>query len=69
MEIFELDGHEYIELNNLLKTTGLSESGGRAKVVIAEGQVKVDGKVELRKRCKIRTGQVVEYEGQQVTVK
>lgn len=69
MEIFELDGHEYIELNNLLKTTGLSESGGRAKVVIAEGQVKVDGKVELRKRCKIRTGQIVEYEGQQVTVK
>lgn len=69
MEIFELDGHEYIELNNLLKTTGLSESGGRAKVVIAEGQVKVDGKVELRKRCKIRTGQVVEYEGQRVTVK
>ncbi|MDA3870045.1 MAG: RNA-binding S4 domain-containing protein [Gammaproteobacteria bacterium] len=69
MEIFELDGHEYIELNNLLKTTGLSESGGRAKVVIAEGQVKVDGKVELRKRSKIRTGQVVEYEGQQVTVK
>ncbi len=69
MEIFELDGQEYIELNNLLKTTGLSESGGRAKVVIAEGQVKVDGKVELRKRCKIRTGQVVEYQGQQVTVK
>ncbi len=68
MEIFELDGHEYIELNNLLKTTGLSESGGRAKVVIAEGQVKVDGEVELRKRCKIRTGQVVEYQGQQVTV-
>ena len=69
MEIFELEDREYIELNNLLKITGLCESGGRAKVLIADGQVKVDGKTELRKRCKIRTGQVVEFEGQTVTVK
>ena len=69
MEIFELEDREYIELNNLLKITGLCESGGRAKVLIADGQVTVDGKTELRKRCKIRTGQVVEFEGQVVTVK
>ena len=69
MEIFELEDHEFIELNNLLKVTGLCESGGRAKTLIGEGQVKVNGKVELRKRCKIRTGQVVEFEGQKVTVK
>ena len=69
MEIFELEDREYIELNNLLKVTGLCESGGRAKVLIADGQVTVDGKTELRKRCKIRTGQVVEFEGQTVTVK
>ena len=69
MENFELEGREFIELNNLLKITGLCESGGRAKVLIADGQVKVDGKVEQRKRCKIRQGQIVEFEGQQVTVK
>jgi len=69
MEIFELEGQEFIELNNLLKITGLCESGGRAKVLIADGQVKVDGEIELRKRCKIRTGQLVEFEGQQVSVK
>ena len=69
MEIFELEGREFIELNNLLKITGLCESGGRAKILIGDGQVKVDGKTELRKRCKIQTGQVVEFEGQQVTVK
>ena len=69
MEIFELEGHEFIELNNLLKVTGFCESGGLAKIMIGDGQVKVDGKVELRKRCKIRTGQMVEYEGQKVTVK
>ncbi|MCK4704487.1 MAG: RNA-binding S4 domain-containing protein [Gammaproteobacteria bacterium] len=69
MEIFELEDHEFIELNNLLKVTGFCESGGLAKIMIGDGQVKVDGKVELRKRCKIRTGQMVEYEGQKVTVK
>ena len=68
MELFELEGREYIELNNLLKITGLCESCGRAKSLISEGQVKVDDKVELRKRCKIRTGQVVEFNAQQVQV-
>lgn len=68
MEEFELEGREFIELNNLLKVTGLCDSGGRAKGLIAEGRVMVDGQVELRKRCKIRTGQVVEFEGQQVNV-
>jgi len=68
MEVFELEGRDFIELNNLLKITGLCESGGMAKKLISEGQVKVDDKVELRKRCKIRTGQVVDFNGQQVRV-
>lgn len=58
MEEFQLEGREFIELHNLLKVTGLCASGGMAKAVIAEGLVKVDGNVELRKRCKIRAGQV-----------
>jgi len=68
MELFELKDHEYIELNNLLKVTGLCESGGVAKMLIADGQVKVDGQVELRKRCKIRQGQIVLFNEQQVQV-
>jgi len=68
MEVFELEGRDFIELNNLLKITGLCESGGIAKIQISEGQVKVDDKVELRKRCKIRTGQCVDFNGQQVQV-
>lgn len=68
MEYFELQGHEFIELNNLLKITGLCESGGRAKVLISEGLVKVDNQVELRKRCKIRKGQLVEFNGEQVQI-
>jgi ribosome-associated protein len=69
MEEFRLEGREFIELNNLLKVTGLCESGGMAKAVIAEGLVKVDGNVELRKRCKIRQGRIVEFEGQKIIVK
>jgi len=66
---FELAGHDYIELHSLLKVTGLCESGGVAKLLIADGLVQVDGAVETRKRCKIRTGQVVDFNGQQVTVR
>lgn len=69
MEEFSLEGREFIELNNLLKIKGLCASGGMAKVVIAEGLVTVDGKVELRKRCKIRAGQVVEFDGHTIKVK
>lgn len=68
MQTFELQNREYIELNNLLKITGLCGSGGIAKLQIADGLVTVDGQVELRKRCKIRQGQVVEFEGQQISV-
>ncbi|NOR51124.1 MAG: RNA-binding protein [Gammaproteobacteria bacterium] len=69
METFDLEGHEYIALNDLLKVEGLCESGGMAKSVIADGLVKVDGEVELRKRCKIRSGQIVEFSGEKVTIK
>ena len=59
---------DYIELDKLLKALGLVESGGRARVLIAAGEVKVDGQVELRKTAKIRAGQVVSFDGQQVRV-
>jgi ribosome-associated protein len=50
---------EFIPLCDLLKVCGVTESGGEAKHLIADGEVLVDGDVELRKRCKIRAGQVV----------
>ena len=65
---FDLAGHDYIELHSLLKATGLCESGGIAKLLVADGLVKVDGEVELRKRCKIRTGQTVELNDQKIVV-
>jgi len=68
MQTFSLEGREYIELNNLLKVVGLVESGGLAKILIAEGMVNVDGHIELRKRCKVRTGQVVSFQGEKISV-
>ncbi|MFA5799435.1 MAG: RNA-binding S4 domain-containing protein [Candidatus Peribacteraceae bacterium] len=69
MDEFNLDGNEYVELKNLLKLMGMCDSGGEAMAAIAEGQVRVDGNVEMRKRCKIRTGQTVEFEGRSIVVK
>ena len=59
---FPLSG-EYIELCKLLKAANLVMSGGEGKEVVAEGLVLVDGKIETRKRCKIRAGQQVEFAG------
>lgn len=69
MEIFNLESHPHVELCDLLKFQGWCDSGGAAKEVIADGQVKVDGQVETRKRCKIVDGQKVSYKGMNVTVK
>lgn len=55
---FELD-REFIALNDLLKITGVADSGGAGKLMVASGDVTVDGQQELRKTCKIRVGQVV----------
>lgn len=64
---FHLQG-EFIELNQLLKLEGLCESGGQGKLLVAEGLVKVDGQVELRKTCKVRHGQIVEFDGHKIHV-
>jgi ribosome-associated protein len=50
---------EYVELNQLLKLVGICDSGGAGKMLVASGEVSVDGKIELRKTCKIHAGQTV----------
>lgn len=60
---------DYIELNQLLKLTGLCDSGGAGKALVAAGQVAVDGNLELRKTAKIRVGQVVRCGDARIEVK
>lgn len=59
---------EYIELCSLLKLANLVMSGGEGKEVVAQGLVTVDGQLEMRKRCKIRPGQIVEFDGHEIVV-
>lgn len=64
---FVLD-HDYVELNQLLKLVGLCDSGGAGKALVASGVVSVDGVVELRKTCKIRAGQRVSVDDNDIHV-
>lgn len=63
--VLEVRG-EHIQLDQLLKTTGLCHSGGFAHAEIDAGAVLVDGALELRKRAKLRPGQRVEYGGETI---
>jgi len=64
---FPLRG-EFITLDRLLKATGLAPSGGAAKALVADGRVQVDGRDELRKTAKLRSGQVVALSGVRITL-
>jgi ribosome-associated protein len=57
---FQLD-RDHIELNQLLKLSGLCDSGGAGKALVASGAVRVDGQRELRKTCKVHAGQTVQW--------
>jgi ribosome-associated protein len=66
---FKLENEEFIELIGLLKATGISETGGQAKMLVDEGLVRVNGEVESRKRAKLRSGDLVETLGQKIKIK
>jgi len=66
-EIFTITD-EYIELNKLLKASGLCGSGGQAKMVIEDNLVTVEGMIETRKRRKVTDGMIVEYSDQSIKV-
>ena len=55
---------EYIKLQDLLKFAGAVETGGEAKVIIQEGEVKVNGEVCTMRGKKLRPGDRAELNGQ-----
>ena len=59
---------EPVELYKILKFEGVVSSGGEAKSVIGEGQVLVNGLIETRKRKKILSGDIVEFEGEKYKI-
>ena len=60
--------HEPVELYKILKFEGIVDSGGAAKGVVDEGQVKVNGNVETRRRNKIKSGDLIEVGGEQYKI-
>jgi ribosome-associated protein len=59
---------EYIKLGQALKAAGLVESGVEAKIVITDGQVKVNGSVELQRGKKLYDGDEVLYNGETIRI-
>ncbi|MBW6491336.1 MAG: RNA-binding S4 domain-containing protein [Lentimicrobium sp.] len=68
MTIFDLNDHNHIQLNQLLKLLNLVESGGEANQVITVGLAIVNGKTELQKRKKLFPGDRVEFDGKVVEI-
>ena len=65
MEEYKISG-EYIQLIQLLKVLNWVENGGQAQIVVTAGLVTYNGEVDLRKRLKVRPGDVVAFDGKRV---
>lgn len=59
---------EYIELIRLLKITRIADSGGMAKMLVENGEVKRNGETEYRKRAKIRKDETIEVAGKTIRI-
>ncbi len=59
---------DFIKLGQALKAAGLVESGVEAKLVIQDGQVKVNGQAEVRRGKKLVAGDVVEFDGEIIKI-
>ena len=59
---------EYIKLGQALKAAGLVDSGVEAKMVIAEGEVLVNGQVETQRGKKLHDGDQVEFHGEKILI-
>ena len=68
IEVIEIKT-EFIKLDQLLKWANFVAVGTEAKMFIINGEVKVNGEVEVRRGKKIYCGDIVEFNGEKITVK
>lgn len=69
MEIQIREGEEFFKLGQALKKAGLVSSGVEAKIFILEGQVTVNGEVELQRGKKLYHGDIISFQGETVQIK
>jgi ribosome-associated protein len=67
MRDVEIDG-DMIRLGQFLKLADLIDTGGEAKIMIAAGNVTVNGDVDLRRGRQLHPGDVVSVEGRTARV-
>jgi len=58
----------FIKLDSFMKWQNLVESGGQAKLLIQNGEVRVNGKIETRRGRKLVTGDKVTFRGKTLAV-
>jgi len=64
---FKVSG-DYIPLIQLLKAAHLVQTGGEAQIVVNEGEVLYNGRVDYRKRLKVKPGDTVEFRGETIRI-
>jgi len=70
MEIIEISiKEEFIKLDSALKLANIVSSGGMAKMVIQNGEVKVNEEICLQRGKKLRLGDKAEYDGKALIIK
>ncbi|MCR5161251.1 MAG: RNA-binding S4 domain-containing protein [Lachnospiraceae bacterium] len=59
---------EFIKLGQAVKAAGLVDNGAEAKIVIQNGEVKVNGETDVRRGRKLVAGDVVEFNGETIRI-
>ena len=59
----------FIKLDSFMKWQNLVDSGGSAKILIQDGAVRVNGKIETRRGRKLVNGDKVTFKGRTLIVK
>ena len=59
---------DFIKLGQAMKLAGLADSGLEAKLVIQNGQVKVNGETEYQRGKKLYPGDTLSFEGQEIKI-
>lgn len=59
---------EFIKLGQALKAADMVESGAEAKIVVQNGEVKVNGETDTRRGRKLVAGDLVSYKGMELKI-
>jgi len=67
MEIIQLR-EDFIKLGQALKAAGFVDSGVTAKIMISNGQVSVNDKVEYQRGKKLYDGDIVSFKNETIKI-